>query len=255
MARKWTEHELLIAMNLYCLLPFGQFDQRNKLIQLVAPKIDRSAGALAMKLSNLASLDPYHQNRGVKGLPSTSKLDKKVWADFQANWTLMAEKSETAFQALMRGADLPKEYGIESTLPEGPTETERIVKARRVQGFFRRTVLASYNKKCALTGMSDTRFLIASHIIPWKDDEQRRADPTNGLCLNVLHDKAFDQHLITFDEDLRMVVSGILKSGDIPEFQAVNFPALEGTQLSMPERFSPDPAALKIHRAEFGKMQ
>ncbi len=68
MPRNWTEHELLIAMNLYCRLPFGQFDQSNKHIREVAEKMDRTPGSLAMKLSNLASLDTYHQSRGVVGL-------------------------------------------------------------------------------------------------------------------------------------------------------------------------------------------
>lgn len=37
--------------------------------------------------------------------------------------------------------------------------------------------------------------------------DSKRADSSNGLCLNALHDRAFDRGLITFDEDLRLVVS------------------------------------------------
>ena len=78
-----------------------------------------------------------------------------------------------------------------------------------------------------------------------------RADPTNGLCLNVLHDKAFDRHLITFDENYRLVVSSILKKGDISEFQSSNFAKLEGTAIALPHRFAPDSKALEEHRNAF----
>jgi len=252
MHRNWTEHELLIAMNLYCRLPFGQFDQSNKHVCEVAEKIDRTPGALAMKLSNLASLDSYHQSRGVVGLRGASNLDRKVWASFQENWSNMAEKSEAAFESLMTDATISQtKTEIENYTPEGPSETERTVKARRLQQFFRKVVLASYENRCTLTGIAVPQLLVASHIIPWSENENRRADPTNGLCLNALHDKAFDRHLITFDEDFRLVVSSFLKKGEIPEFQSANFAKLEGTTLTLPHRFAPDPYALKEHRNAF----
>jgi len=248
--RNWTEHELLIAMNLYCRLPFGQCNSRNKLVNEVASKMDRTAGSISRKLGNIASLDPRHQARGVGGLPNSSKLDRKVWADFQDNWSAMAEKSETAFGVLMgEAAQEEPVHKIEQL--SGPSEVERMVKTRRLQTFFRNVVLSSYDNRCALTGIAVPQLLIASHIIPWSESESRRADPTNGLCLNALHDKAFDRHLITFDEDYRLVVSSILKKRDISEFQSTNFTELEGTELTLPHRFAPDSQALEAHRNSF----
>ena len=72
---KWTREHLLVALNLYCKLPFGSFDKNNPVVKEVAAKMGRSAGSLAMKLSNLASFDPVHRARGVKGLEGASKLD------------------------------------------------------------------------------------------------------------------------------------------------------------------------------------
>lgn len=162
----------------------------------------------------------------------------------------MAEKSEAAFEALMEG--IIEEAPIaEPKRPSGPSEVERTVKTRRLQTFFRNSVLASYENQCALTGMAIPQLLVASHIIPWSENEERRADPTNGLCLNVLHDKAFDRHLITFDENRQMVVSKALKGGNIPEFQSVNFEQFEGTALTMPHRFAPDEQAMEEHRVAF----
>lgn len=249
-AKNWTWHELLIAMNLYCRLPFGQFDKSNKHIREVAEKMGRTPSSLSMKLCNLASLDNYHQSRGVVGLKSASNLDKKVWASFQDNWSSMAEKSEAAFESMMVcTTDPDAEEKIQT--PEGPSEAERTVKVRRLQRFFRNTVLASYENRCALTGLAAPQLLVASHIIPWSENEARRADPTNGLCLNTLHDKAFDRHLITFDEDNRLVVSSVLKIGVSAEFQSSSFAELEGTMLKLPHRFAPDSHALENHRNSF----
>jgi len=250
MHRNWTEYELLIAMNLYCRLSFGQCNSRNRLVNEVARKMDRTAGSISRKLGNIASLDPRHQARGVGGLPNTSKLDRKVWSDFQDNWSAMADRSESAFETLM-GGTVPGKPVPEIEQPSGLSEVERMVKTRRLQNFFRNAVLSSYENRCALTGIAVPHLLIASHIIPWSENENRRADPTNGLCLNALHDKAFDRHLITFDEDCRLVVSGFLKKGEIPEFQAENFTKLEGAKLTLPHRFAPDPSALEEHRNAF----
>ncbi len=252
MVRNWTEQELLIAMNLYCNLPFGQFNKTNKLVMKVAEKLGRSSSSLAMKLSNIASIDPYHQQRGVVGLRSASNLDKKVWAAFQENWSKMAEQSEAAFESLMSDETTQvTEDRIEDQVPDGPSEAERTVKTRRLQQFFRKVILSSYENRCALTGIAIRQILVASHIIPWSENEDRRADPTNGLCLNVLHDKAFDRHLITFDEDYRLVVSSELKKGNIPDFQKNNFITFEGVALNLPQRFLPDPQALQMHREAF----
>ncbi len=250
MHRNWTEQELLIAMNLYCRLPFGQCNSRNRLVNEVASKMDRTTGSISRKLGNIASLDHRHQARGVGGLPHSGKLDRKVWAEFIDNWSVMAEKSEAAFEALMRGTVSGKP-DPEIEQPSGPSEVERITKTRRLQTFFRNVILSSYENRCALTGIAVPQLLIASHIIPWCENENRRADPTNGLCLNALHDKAFDRHLITFDEDRRLVVSRYLKKGDVPEFQSINFGTLEGVALTLPHRFAPDPCALEEHRNAF----
>ena len=164
----------------------------------------------------------------------------------------MAEKSEAAFEMLMSGT-IDCDVSSKLQQSEGITESMRWVSTRRVQSFFRKAVLGSYKNKCALTGLTSPELLIASHIIPWSEDESRRADPTNGICLNALHDKAFDRNLITFDEDYRLVVSSVLKSKDISEFEHRNFIRLEGVKLCLPHRFLPDPDALSKHRDAFLK--
>ena len=174
-----------------------------------------------------------------------------MWDSFTDDWNEMSEKSELAFDKLM---DVTTKQIYDDnkpiSIPSGPSEVEAKGKSRRHQTFFRNTVLASYDNRCALTGLAIPKLLIASHIIPWNENEERRADPTNGLCLNSLHDRAFDRHLITFDEDFRLVVSNALKGKNIPEFQTVNFAQIEGKKLAMPHRFTPDAVAMEDHRKQ-----
>ena len=53
-----------------------------------------------MKLCNLASLDPRHQERGIKGLDSTSKADREIWNEFNSDWGRFGVESEERFQNL-----------------------------------------------------------------------------------------------------------------------------------------------------------
>jgi len=101
-----------------------------------------------------------------------------------------------------------------------------------------------------LTGLEIPALLNASHIIPWSACEARRSDPTNGICLNALYDRAFDRKLITFDEKYRLVLSKALRDERLSEYVKASFVAMEGRELRLPHRFLPDPGALAIHRAE-----
>ncbi len=65
-----------------------------------------------------------------------------------------------------------------------------------------------------MSGLSDARLLIASHIVPWSQDKQNRLNPSNGLCLSAIHDRAFDKGLITLTDDFKIVISEELKLCD-----------------------------------------
>jgi predicted restriction endonuclease len=109
-------------------------------------------------------------------------------------------------------------------------------------------VLQSYNNRCAISGLAIPQLLVASHIIPWSEDASRRADPTNGIALNALYDKAFDRHLISFDEDFRLVLSSKIKAKAKDAMVQEYFLRFEDKTLDMPNRFFPDVRALKEHR-------
>ena len=122
-----------------------------------------------------------------------------------------------------------------------------LVEQRIKQNFFRRAVLASYGGRCCISGVSDTRLLVASHIVPWREDKANRLNPSNGLCLSAIHDKAFDQYLFTLSDDHRVVLSHSLKQTTDTFLREV-FWAVEDKSIELPERFAPEPAFIARHR-------
>ncbi len=118
-------------------------------------------------------------------------------------------------------------------------------KTHLVQTVFRRALLTNYNHRCAISGLAIPELLVASHITPWAADEKLRANPTNGIALNALYDKAFDRHLISFDDEFRLVLSDRIKRQENNQMIQEYFFGFEGKVLEMLERFLPDREALK----------
>ena len=58
-AVKWTREHFLIALNLYCKLPFGQLHKRNPIIKEIAEKMGRTANSLAMIDEPVADLSAW----------------------------------------------------------------------------------------------------------------------------------------------------------------------------------------------------
>jgi Predicted restriction endonuclease len=200
-----------------------------------------------MKLSNFASFDPTHKNRNVKGLANASSLDRAIWEEFEAAPNKVAEQSEEEFNRL----SVPLEPALETepTLPEGPTEKQLARPMRLVQSFFRRSVLASYGYKCSFCRLEVRSLLNASHIIPWNVSVELRAQPRNGFCLCVLHDRAFDRGLISVDADSRLLISKRVKKTNPVPLHRVGLLDLEGQRINLPGRFLPDAKCLEYHRA------
>ena len=94
------------------------------------------------------------------------------------------------------------------------TEKQSIILSRRGQGEFRKKIINKY-KKCIVTGISDKRLLVASHIKPWRNaDNIERLSEDNGFLLSPLYDKLFDIGLITFTTDGRIMMSCKISNED-----------------------------------------
>lgn len=248
----WTAEQLKLAFYFYCQTPFGKLHSKNPQIIELAKLIGRTPSALAMKLVNFASLDPSITGTGRKGLSGASALDRETWNEFHADWERLTVECEQLRQHLLH------EHGLSEPVPSARTDElpltdftgetrQAIVQQRIKQNFFRRAVLSSYRDRCCISGVSDKRLLVASHIVPWSDDKANRLNPSNGLCLSAIHDKAFDNHLFTLSDDWCLVLSERIKSSKDAFLREVFWPS-EGKQIEMPERFAPDPTFIAKHR-------
>lgn len=128
------------------------------------------------------------------------------------------------------------------------TEKAQLIMSRKGQGLFRKNVIR-IEGACRVTGVTDQRFLIASHIKPWSEcTDSERLDGENGLLLAPHIDKLFDRGWITFTDDGELLVAERAKS--ILEAWGIPFPFNVGV-------FDPRKAKyLDYHRRElFSKLR
>lgn len=246
MANNWTREQLIITFNLYCRMPFAKAVQTNPEVIRIAKIIGRSPGAVAFKLGNFGSFDPELKKRGIGGLPNTSKLDRQIWDEFHNNWDELAFESEKLIAEFSKTSVESRILDEIKEVPPG-TERESVVRIRVNQSFFRNSILSIYKRRCCITGINLESLLVASHILPWRDAAKDRTNPQNGLCLNALHDRAFDRGLITITPDYKIHVSRAFEQIEQkPEFRSF-FEKLDGRQIELPDKFFPDERFLRYH--------
>ena len=102
----WTRQQLLVAFALYCRMPFGRLHARNPEIMQIANAIGRTSSALAMKLVNIASLDPEITDSGRSGLKNASSNDRAMWDEMQDNWDRFAVEADRAMRDFGAVAEL-----------------------------------------------------------------------------------------------------------------------------------------------------
>lgn len=121
-------------------------------------------------------------------------------------------------------------------------------RVRLGQGYFRKMVMENYGSKCCVTGLNVPQTLRASHIVAWASDKNNRMNPENGLCLSATYDAAFDKHLISFDDDYRMIVSRDIKDYYTNDITKEYFKKFEGKQILLPSLYLPNKKLLEKHR-------
>ena len=147
-----------------------------------------------------------------------------------------------------KGKKLATALSEKYDINEKGTEKEVRAKRRVGQDLFRNILLEIYDNKCCLSGLDIPQVLRASHIIPWSESAPNRLNPENGLCLSATYDAAFDRHLITFDEDYRLVLSPILKELYTSKAFKTHFLDFEGRAIQMPSLYKPSQIFLEKHR-------
>lgn len=247
--RKWTEMETILAMDLYTRIPRSKITEKNEYVIELAKIIDRTTGAVALKMHNLSHFDPSLQMRNLSGMSHTSKLDKIIYEKFAEN---IEELSFSAQQIKVRLLHTPVERLLPDlkldSIPIGMNK-ERQVKTRVGQYFFRKSVLAAYGNSCCVTKLKNEELLVASHIKPWNvsNDENEKTNPSNGLCLNSLHDKAFDRGLITIDDNYRIVNSRYIYDTEMDDETRGWFDFYNGKEITLPDKFRPKKEFIEYH--------
>lgn len=246
----WTRDQHLLAFRLYNEIPFGSIHTKNPKLQQLAHLVGRSVNAVSLKLANFARLDPVLQRRAIKGMSHGAKGEEEIWNAYLQNPEALALESDRVW-AQWSGQTIEQIAEIETDdLPPDGVERETLVKVRANQSFFRRRVLSAYDFRCCITGLATSSLLTASHIRPWSTDQANRLNPRNGLCLNALHDRAFDRHLMWIDAHGVVRFSKRLRAGKAHDATAVAWlTQREGQALILPKRFAPDMAFLKEHAA------
>lgn len=244
----WNREDHILAFNLYCQLPFGKMHARNPKIVHLARLLGRSASAVAYKLCNFARLDPALQARGVKGMSHGAKGEEEIWEEFSAHpEALIFESQKLLAKAQNQSVEAAAEIETSDLPPDG-LEREALVRLRVNQGFFRRRVVSAYEFRCCVTGLETPDLLVASHIVPWSVDSRERLNPRNGLCLNALHDRAFDRGLMWVDDDRRVRFHPRLRATSRDRSEGLHWVvSFEGSALRLPNRFEPDPVLLHRH--------
>ena len=162
------------------------------------------------------------------------KDEEKAWAivNEKKNGKKISKELTTLFKIDKKGRDV--------------TVTTR---TRLGQTYFRKMVMKNYGNKCCVTGLNVPQTLRASHIVAWATDKANRMNPENGLCLSATYDAAFDNHLISFDDDYRMIISKEIREYYTSEVTREYFENFEGKQILLPSLYLPSKKLLEKHRS------
>ena len=242
----WTREETIISFYVYCIVPFASSSKANPTVIYYANMLGRTPSALNMKIGNIGRLDPELKRRNITGLTHGAKMEEVVWEEYEDDRESLVYEAEKIIEKLSNKSiesiylDLDeRDYSSEDKI--------RLVKTRANQKFFRSSVLSAYNNTCAITKIKINDFLVASHIKPWAKDKNNRLNPHNGICLNSIHDKAFDKGYITIDSGYRIFLSGQLKEFYSNKFIEDVFKKYEGQKISIPNKFEPSADFLDYH--------
>ena len=188
------------------------------------------------------------------------KLPPKVAGSITETLRTLEARFPPVFQSDVAAESLPvdaaevqqfrEQIAVENYAVGDSTST---VKTRgSAQRAFSEAVKKNYGERCAITGLATRDFLVASHIVPWSVDQEIRLDPSNGICLSLVVDRAFEKGYLEIDDDLTVrVVLGRLGEDEVLKAILAEY---DGKKLRPPERDHPRPSYLQRRRAIVNKV-
>lgn len=240
--KSWTRNETILVLELYCRTPFSKISKSNKDIIMLAQLLDRTPSSVGLKMANLASIDPTIRQ---KGMSNYSSQDKTIFDEFFENLDYLSEEAKIIYDQIIEEST---QINDKLELKEG-IDVRRYTVTREGQDLFRKSILIAYGNRCCITGINEPQFLVASHIKPWSKSEPKteRTNPKNGLCLNPMHDKAFDRGFITIDSDYRLVISKRINDIEMDKSTSTWFRKYEGEQIHLPDKWLPSKIFIEYH--------
>lgn len=236
----------------------------NALSQLVASK-DRTAVIDALDMDTGRALTSYLRHPG-HGLFFDPTQNHDAWVQPAPLSTQVAASVDDFLQTLeARFPAVPQGDAAAETLEADPDEVEAFceqieqksyevadstatIKTRgSAQKAFAGAVKANYGYRCAITGIVTKDFLVASHIVPWSEDQSVRLDPSNGICLALLVDRAFEKGHLLIEDDLTIRIDW-RRVGDDRALRS-QLELYDGQKLNAPTKESPRPEYLRRRRA------
>jgi len=251
---KWTRDDLMLTMNLYTKLRYGQFHKNTKEIVELSQLINKTPGAVAFKLVHLSRSDPKHKYR-VKGLANSGRNAIEMYNEFTENWDKMLFDSEILL-AKYKNKTIEEEYAeqeidIKELLKNKKgADVDRIVKTRINQSLFRKIIINNYSSSCTICNLNLDKLLVASHILKWSENQKERLNPENGLCLCSIHDKAFELGYIGITPDYLINISEELAVISEETYYSI-FKRHQNQKISLPDKFHPNPDFLERHYNSF----
>lgn len=245
MRRDWTDDEMILALALYFKLPYSRLNKNTQEVKDLATLIGRSNNSVAIRLVNFAACDPALTSKGKVGMYAGIPKCLPFWEKYANNKEDLFWAENIIKTKLIKGRQTPPMPSIQEDI-----ETERLatIKQRVNQDAFRAMILANYDKKCAISGISIPQLLIASHIIPWSDNIKERLNPENGICLSSLYDKAFDEGFISINpDDYTILISKELMEYKKENFYLHFFQNIEHKLINTPEIHAPNKLFLEYH--------
>ena len=235
---EWSREQEIVALYMYCLIPFNKVSGNNPHIAKMANIIGRpNANSLKAKIGNFGK---YDTNLAAVGLGHSSHLDEEIWNEYNGRWQ---DLEVDALKLIEKFQHTNHEEQTEIPFIPIGKEREVVIKQRINQSLFRNMVLSAYNNTCCITGLARPELIEACHIIDWADDEKNRINPCNGLAMNVLFHRAFDKLYLGISTDLRVIISDKLYDGlkgkDKDKTYEI-FNPYNGKNIMLPKKFKPN---------------
>jgi hypothetical protein len=248
---EWTREDTVLALALYKATG-PSHDKEDPEVREVARLTGKSPSSIVLKLGNFK----WVESGGKAGLSHATRLDEKIWREFLRREEVLhadAEKiRERTYSKSRRVEEDQIQEDEDLLLKRRVFRTEGVSKARtRLQTeALRRIVLRDYDETCAFCDMNLPQLLEVAHIRGWDEDAENRLNPSNALCLCLLHHGAFDSKLLTVLPDGDILLSKNVATNHRATVEMM-LKAIDRKTMRKPHKFAPNPEFLKYHNDKF----